>query len=72
MPVAVSVATGQVTDYAFVGEVAEILPSAGLEPRMLEVSVTEDVLLYDFARGAHADGAAVARRGYRDRRLRHA
>ncbi len=52
VPVAVSIATGQVTDHAFVGEVAEILRSAGLEPRMLELNVTEDVLLYDSARAA--------------------
>ena len=52
MPVAVSVAAGQVNDHAFVGEVAEILRSAGLDPSMLEVNVTEDVLLYDSARAA--------------------
>ena len=51
-PVAVSIATGQVTDHAFVGEVAEILRGAGLEPRMLELNVTEDALLYDSARAA--------------------
>ena len=50
--VAVSVAAGQITDHAFVGEVRELLRSAGLEASLLEINVTEDVLLYDSARSA--------------------
>ena len=49
---AVSIAAGQVTDHAFVGELREILRNAGLEPGLLEIDVTEDVLLYDSARSA--------------------
>jgi diguanylate cyclase (GGDEF)-like protein/PAS domain S-box-containing protein len=48
--VAVSIATGQITDHAFVGEVREMLRGTGLEPGVLEVDVTEEALLYDSAR----------------------
>ena len=52
VPVAVSIAAGQITDHAFVGEVRDTLLAAGLERGMLELDVTEDVLLYDSARSA--------------------
>jgi EAL domain-containing protein (putative c-di-GMP-specific phosphodiesterase class I) len=52
VPVAVSVATGQITDHAFVGEVREVLRRAALDPGLLELSLTEEVLLYDSTRSA--------------------
>jgi diguanylate cyclase (GGDEF)-like protein/PAS domain S-box-containing protein len=54
VPVAVGVAAGQITDHAFVGEVREVLRAAGLEAGLLEIGLTEDVLLYDSARSARA------------------
>jgi EAL domain-containing protein (putative c-di-GMP-specific phosphodiesterase class I) len=50
--VAVSLATGQITDHAFVGDLREALLATGLESKLLEVDVTEDVLLYDSGRSA--------------------
>ena len=47
-----SVATGRSPIHAFVGAVRETLAGAGLEPAMLELDVTEDMLLYDSARAA--------------------
>jgi len=50
--VAVGVAAGQVTDHAFFTEVREALLTTGLDARLLELDMTEDVLLYDAARAA--------------------
>jgi EAL domain-containing protein (putative c-di-GMP-specific phosphodiesterase class I) len=52
VPVAVSVATGQINDHAFVAEVGNTLRKAGLEPGMLELQVAEHVLFYDSSRAA--------------------
>jgi diguanylate cyclase (GGDEF)-like protein/PAS domain S-box-containing protein len=52
VPVAVSVAAGQITDQAFFTEVREALLTTGLDARLLELDVTEDVLLYDPGRSA--------------------
>ena len=45
-------AAGQITDQAFVGEVREALERSGVEANLIELDVTEDVLLYDTARSA--------------------
>jgi diguanylate cyclase (GGDEF)-like protein/PAS domain S-box-containing protein len=52
VPVAVSAATGQINDHAFVAEVGEVLRTTGLEPAMLELDVAEHVLFYDSSRAA--------------------
>ncbi len=52
VPVAVSIAAGQITDHAFVGLVRDILQATGFDARLLELQVTEDVLLYDTARSS--------------------
>jgi EAL domain-containing protein (putative c-di-GMP-specific phosphodiesterase class I) len=52
VPVAVSAATGQINDHAFVAEVGEVLRATGLEPAMLEINVAEHVLFYDSSRAA--------------------
>ncbi len=52
VPVAVGLAAGQVTDQAFPGEVREALSRTGLDATLLELELTEDVLLYDTARAA--------------------
>jgi len=52
VPVAVSVATGQINDHAFVAEVGELLRTTSLEPAMLELDVAEHVLFYDSSRAA--------------------
>jgi diguanylate cyclase (GGDEF)-like protein/PAS domain S-box-containing protein len=70
VPVAVSVAAGQVTDHSFVGELRETLRNTGLDPSLLEVDVTEEVLLYDSVRSARtltalkSLGVAVAIGGF--------
>ena len=50
--VAVGVAAGQITDHAFFTEVREALLTTGLDASLLELDLTEDVLLYDAARSA--------------------
>jgi EAL domain-containing protein (putative c-di-GMP-specific phosphodiesterase class I) len=52
VPVVVSLAAGQVTDQAFVAEVREALARSGLDATLLELELTEDVLLYDAARSS--------------------
>jgi diguanylate cyclase (GGDEF)-like protein/PAS domain S-box-containing protein len=53
VPVAVRIATGQITDQAFAGDVREALNRSGIDAALLELGVTEDVLLYDAGRSAH-------------------
>jgi diguanylate cyclase (GGDEF)-like protein/PAS domain S-box-containing protein len=52
VPVAVRIATGQVTDQGFPGEVRETLARNGIDASLLELDVTEEVLLYDTGRSA--------------------
>jgi EAL domain-containing protein (putative c-di-GMP-specific phosphodiesterase class I) len=52
VPVAVRIATGQVTDQSFPGEVRETLDRSGIDASLLELDVTEEVLLYDTGRSA--------------------
>jgi EAL domain-containing protein (putative c-di-GMP-specific phosphodiesterase class I) len=52
VPVAVGIATGQITDAAFAASVRDALAAAVLDAGMLELSATEDVLLFDAARAA--------------------
>jgi EAL domain-containing protein (putative c-di-GMP-specific phosphodiesterase class I) len=52
VPVAVPIATGQITDQAFAGDVRDALNRSGIDAGLLELDVTEDVLLYDAARSA--------------------
>jgi diguanylate cyclase (GGDEF)-like protein/PAS domain S-box-containing protein len=52
VPVAVSLAAGQLADQEFVGHVRAVLEESGIEAGLLELGATEDVLLYDSSRSA--------------------
>lgn len=49
-----SISAGQIADQGLIGDVREALEQSGLEARLLELGATEDALLYDTARAAHA------------------